>query len=285
MKQNILLSIQYDGTNFSGWQRQPGIRTVQGTIEDIIGVVINQEVSIRGVSRTDAGVHAHQQMAQFCAELKIPIDKFAFVLNNALAKNSGRHGLMPDIFITAAQQVPLAFDVRGAVVGKKYSYFLETGPMREITLRNSRYFVDEYLCVDKMRIAAEALTGMHDFSSFKAAGGDPEQNPNKTIYGIKIFCTESGENKFRNQSIRMDFYGDSFLYKQVRIMSGTLIDVGMGKIPEDSIESILNAKERQLAGHTAPPQGLILEKMFFDKDTLVDESKNNFMPNACSDNC
>lgn len=283
MEQNILLSIQYDGTNFSGWQRQPGIRTVQGTIEDIIGVVINQEVSIRGVSRTDSGVHAHQQMAQFCAELKIPIDKFAFVLNNALAKNSGRQGLIPDIFITAAQQVPLAFDVRGAVVGKKYSYFIETGPIREITLRNSRYFVDEPLCVDKMRVAAKELTGMHDFSSFKAAGGEPEQNPNKTIHGIRVACAESGKNNV-HQSIRLDFYGDSFLYKQVRIMSGTLIDVGMGKISENSISKILNAKDRQLAGHTAPPQGLILEKMYFDKDALMDESRNGVKLNSSRDN-
>lgn len=270
MEQNILLSIQYDGTNFSGWQRQPGIRTVQGTIEDVIGAVLNQDIKIRGVSRTDSGVHAHQQMAQFCADIKIPIEKIAFVLNNALAKNSGRHGLMPDIFITAAQQVPLNFDVRGAVAGKKYSYFIETGPIREITLRNSRYFVDDHLCVDKMRIAARELTGMHDFSSFKAAGGDPKQNPNKTIYGIRVVCAESDKNN-AHQSIRFDFYGDSFLYKQVRIMSGTLIDVGMGKISENSISRILNAKDRQLAGHTAPPQGLFLEKMYFDKDALKEE--------------
>lgn len=283
MEQNILLSIQYDGTNFSGWQRQPGIRTVQGTIEDVIRAVLNQEVHIRGVSRTDSGVHAHQQMAQFCAEVKIPIEKLAFVLNNALAKNSGRNGLMPDIFITAAQQVPMSFDVRGAVVGKQYSYFIENGPIREITLRNSRYFVDEYLCVDKMRMAARELTGMHDFSSFKAAGGDPEQNPNKKIYGIRVVSAESGKNN-THQSIRLDFYGDSFLYKQVRIMSGTLIDVGMGKISENSISRILNVKNRQLAGHTAPPQGLFLEKMYFDKDALMDESRNGVKLSESRDN-
>lgn len=282
MEQNILLSIQYDGTNFSGWQRQPEIRTVQGTIEDVIGIVLNKEISIRGVSRTDAGVHAHQQMAQFRAEVKIPIEKFALVLNNALSKNSGRQGLMPDIFITAAQLVPPSFDVRGAVVGKKYSYFVETGHMREITLRNSRYFIDEYLCVDKMRKAAKELTGTHDFSSFKAAGGDPEQNPNKTIYGIGISCTSSGGNKSSQQSIRMDFYGDSFLYKQVRIMSGTLLDVGLGKIPEDYIPMILDSKNRQLAGQTAPPQGLILEKMFFDKNTLIGESRKELAVNVGS---
>ena len=283
MKQNILLSIQYDGTNFSGWQRQPGVRTVQGTIEDVIGVVLNQEVHIRGVSRTDSGVHAHQQMAQFCAEVKIPIEKLPFVLNNALAKNSGRQGLIPDIFITAAQKVPLSFDIRGAVVGKKYSYFIETGSIREITLRNSRYFVDEYLCVDKMKIAARILTGMHDFSSFKAAGGDSEQNPNKTIYGIGVACDESGKNS-AHQSIRIDFYGDSFLYKQVRIMSGTLIDVSMGKISENRISRILNEKDRQLAGHTAPPQGLFLEKMYFDKDALMDESRNGVKLGESRDN-
>ena len=116
MKQNILLSIQYDGTNFSGWQRQPDIRTVQGTVEEILGIVLKQEISIRGVSRTDAGVHAHQQMAQFSAALKIPIEKLALVLNNAFAKSTERQGLMPDIFITAAQKVPMSFDVRGTVV-------------------------------------------------------------------------------------------------------------------------------------------------------------------------
>ena len=277
MEQNILLSIQYDGTNFSGWQRQPGIRTVQGTIEELLSIVLKQEISIRGVSRTDAGVHAHQQMAQFSAELKIPIEKLALVLNNAFAKATERQGLMPDIFITAAQRVPMTFDVRGAVVGKKYSYFVETGGMREITLRNSRYFVDEYLCVDKMKRAAQELTGRHDFSSFKAAGGDPEQNPNKTMYGITVFCDENEDVKSPKQRIRIDFYGDSFLYKQVRIMAGTLIDVGRGKLDESDMPRILNGRDRQLAGQTAPPQGLILEKMFFDKDALAVESRNGLL--------
>lgn len=277
MEQNILLSIQYDGTNFSGWQRQPGMRTVQGTVEKILGVVLKQEVAIRGVSRTDAGVHAHQQMAQFCADVKIPIEKFALVLNNAIAKVAGKQGLMPDIYITAAQNVPMTFDIRGAVVGKMYSYFVETGPTREIILRNSRYFVDEYLCADKMRIAAKELTGTHDFSSFKAAGGDPKQNPNKTIHGIAISCVESRELHPYKQKIRFDFYGDSFLYKQVRIMSGTLIDVGMGKIPANEISGILKGKDRQLAGHTAPPQGLILEKMFFDNETIKNECENKLL--------
>lgn len=277
MEQNILLSIQYDGTNFSGWQRQPGIRTVQGTIEEILSAVLKQEISIRGVSRTDAGVHAHQQMAQFSAELKIPIEKLALVLNNAFAKNTERQGLMPDIFITAAQKVPMTFDVRGAVVGKKYSYFVETGGMGEITLRNSRYFVEEYLCVDKMKRAAKELTGRHDFSSFKAAGGDPDQNPNKTMYGIAVFCDENEDVKPPKQRIRMDFYGDSFLYKQVRIMAGTLIDVGRGKLDESDMPRILNGRDRQLAGQTAPPQGLILEKMFFDKDALAVESRNGLL--------
>lgn len=277
MKQNILLSIQYDGTNFSGWQRQPDIRTVQGTVEEILGIVLKQEISIRGVSRTDAGVHAHQQMAQFSAALKIPIEKLALVLNNAFAKSTERQGLMPDIFITAAQKVPMSFDVRGAVVGKKYSYFVDAGAMREITLRNSRYFVDEYLCVEKMRRTAKELTGTHDFSSFKAAGGDPEQNPNKTMYRIAVFCDENEDKNLHQQRIRMDFYGDGFLYKQVRIMAGTLIDVGSGKIDEGDVSKILNARDRQLAGHTAPPQGLILEKMYFDKDTILDESRQGLL--------
>ena len=275
MQQNILMSIEYDGTNFYGWQRQPGLRTVQGTLEKVIGSVLGSEISLRGVSRTDAGVHAHGQMAQFRGELRIPIDRLKKVINNALAKDLGKTGIIPDINIKDLREVDLDFDVRKEVGGKKYSYFVETGPEREITIRNARYFVDESLDLNKMKMAAKMLEGKHDFSAFKSAGGDPNQDPNKTIYAIRIAASEKNgameQVRIREaardcQRLRFDFYGDSFMYNQVRIMVGTLVDVGRGKICPSSIPEILEGKDRQRAGHTAPPQGLFLERIYLNEE-------------------
>ncbi len=275
MQQNILMSIEYDGTGFYGWQRQPNLRTVQGTLEKVISSVLGREISLRGVSRTDAGVHAHGQMAQFRTELRIPTDRLKKVINNALAKDLGKTGIIPDINIKDLKEVDLDFDVRKEVVGKRYSYFVETGGKREITLRNARYFVDEVLDLNKMKMAAEMLEGKHDFSAFKSAGGDPNQDPNKTIYGIRISASENKgimgqagltETERGCQRLRLDFYGDSFMYNQARIMVGTLVDVGRGKISPGSISEILEGRDRQRAGHTAPPQGLFLERIYLNDE-------------------
>lgn len=275
MQQNILMSIEYDGTNFYGWQRQSELRTVQGTLERVIGSVIGRDITLRGVSRTDAGVHAHCQMAQFRTDLLIPVDRLKKVINNALAKEVGKTGIIPDINISELREVDLDFDVRKAARGKKYSYFVETGSAREITHRNTRYFVDEILDVKKMKSAGTMLEGKYDFSAFKAAGGDPNQDPNKTIYRVEIFAHGKGEGQGNyaslepdtaSQTLRFDFYGDSFMYNQVRIMVGTLVDVGRGRIPADSITQILEGRDRQKAGHTAPPQGLFLERIYLNDE-------------------
>ncbi len=275
MQRNILISIEYDGTNFHGWQRQPEQRTVQGTLEKVISSVLGKNVSIRGVSRTDARVHAHCQMAQFRTELLIPLNRLKTVINNALAKEIGQTGIIPDINIKELKAVNFDFDIKKEVGGKKYSYFVETGSERDITHRNTRYFVDDILDIAQMRTAARALEGCHDFSAFKSAGGDPDQDPNKTIYSIDITAygengtaeeAKSAESVVISQKLRFDFYGDSFMYNQVRIMVGTLIDVGRGRIGAGSLYDILEGKDRQKAGHTAPPQGLFLEKIYLNEE-------------------
>ncbi|XVG96182.1 tRNA pseudouridine(38-40) synthase TruA [Eubacteriales bacterium KG127] len=276
---NILIVIEYDGSGFSGWQRQPNVRTVQGTLEKVISAITSEEINLRGVSRTDAGVHAHHQMAQFKCNIKIPTTKIAEVINNALAKEMGLTMRAPDIRVKSAMEVPGDFDVRKAVFGKKYSYYLCCSNAAEITLRNCRYFVDEEINFDAIRQASKLMIGKKDFSSFRAAGGDSNQDPNKTIFSIEVNEVSSKGDKYAKSTklndwtARIDFYGDSFMYNQVRIMVGTLLDVGRGRITVESISSIIEAGDRSKAGHTAPAQGLFLEEMYFSKDEIEKATK------------
>lgn len=277
---NILIVIEYDGSEFSGWQRQPNTRTVQGTLEKVISAITGEEISLRGVSRTDAGVHAHHQMAQFKGNIRIPTTKLSKVINNALTKEMGLTLRAPDIRVKSAMEVPESFDVRKAVSGKKYSYYLCSSNSSEITLRNCRYFVDEELDLDSMKEATKLMIGKKDFSSFKSSGGDPNQDPNKTIFKVELKELSSTDNKYgkttktNEWTIRIDFYGDSFMYNQVRIMVGTLVDVGRGRIAVENISKIIAARDRSKAGHTAPAQGLFLEEMYFSKDEIEDAAKS-----------
>lgn len=252
---NVLLTIAYDGTNFSGWQKQPDQRTVQGELEKALSTLCNTEITINGTGRTDAGVHAWGQCASFRAEFGIPVERIKDALNDLLG--TGRKAIVPkDILIKEASLVPEDFHARFSARAKTYVYRIRNQVETDIFQRDYCFQVREPLDHELMRKGAELLEGTHDYKSFQASGGEEKET---TIRTIKSIVIQEEENR-----LGIHVTGDGFLYNMVRIIVGTLVEVGKGKIPPEEIVNILDGKDRQLAGPTAPAQGLYLAKVYFD---------------------
>lgn len=271
MEKNVLLKIAYDGSGFHGWQRQPDRRTVQGHLEQTMSRLFNREIILNGTSRTDAGVHALGQRASFKAELGIPTEKIAMVVNNALCaregseSSRGRYAKSP-VRILEACEVPPEFHARFDCRGKEYIYRMRDGlgaesfenDMSLVFERNYVYHVKELLDVEAMNKAAGTLVGTHDFKSFEASGGNPRETTVRTIFSATAARTKDGG---RNIEVRIK--GDGFLYNMVRIITGTLVEIGQGRRDACEMEEILNAADRTEAGHTAPPGGLYLSEIYY----------------------
>lgn len=251
---NVLLTIEYDGTNFCGWQRQPAKRTVQGELEKVLSELCCMEVSLNGTSRTDAGVHALGQRASFKGDFAIPLAQIARAANNLLA--AGNRHKTGDVRIKEVREMPLDFHARFDAKGKTYLYKLATGEAPSVFARNYSYFIKNSLDVALMRAAAAHIVGKQDFKCFEAAGGNPRETTVRTITALEVIETDGG--------ITLAVTGDGFLYNMVRIITGTLVDVGSGRIKPDAIPDIIASRDRRNAGHTAPPQGLYLAEVFFD---------------------
>ena len=232
MEKNILLTVEYDGTDFFGWQRQPDVRTVQGEIEKVLSVICARKIEINGVSRTDAGVHALDQKATFSADFAIPVEKIAEVANNLLGGGKKPARQPSDVRIISAEEVPADFHARFSSVGKTYRYLINNSPEPDIFMRN-----------------------------FQAAGGNERETTVRTVYDLSIYGSAG-------DYITMEITGDGFLYNMVRIIAGTLVDAGLGKIPAASLKDILEAKDRTKAGHTAPARGLYLAKVYYDREEM-----------------
>lgn len=273
---NVLLTIAYDGTGFCGWQEQPGQRSVQGEVERVLSAVCAQPIRISGTSRTDAGVHAYGQRASFRAEFSIPTEKIPMVANGIFASNaSGKsRKASGDVAILAAEEVADSFHARFDAIGKKYIYRISNSPRPDPFRRNYCYQVGKPLNLDAMNQAAAHLAGTRDFKSFQAAGGRELETTVRTVYGARI----SGPGKVNHddnpsepeKDVVFEIIGDGFLYNMVRIIAGTLTDVGWGKLDPDELPMIVESRDRTLAGHTAPPQGLYLAEVFYEKEKLED---------------
>lgn len=271
---NILLTIEYDGTEFCGWQKQPDQRSVQGEVESVLSKVCAQPIQINGTSRTDAGVHAYGQRANFQAEFSIPTEKIPLVANGMFAaaateKGKGRK-TAGDIVILKAEEVSGDFHARFQAIGKKYIYKIKNSPSPDPFQRNYCYQIGKTLDMDAMVRAAEHLVGTHDFKCFQAAGGKELESTVRTIYGAKFIKPYAGIGQ---EDIQLEITGDGFLYNMVRIITGTLVDIGLGKKYPDDLIKIIGSKNRQLAGHTAPPQGLYLQEVFYEKERLLEAVK------------
>ena len=252
-EKNILLTIQYDGAGFCGWQRQPGKRSAQGEIEGALSLVCGCEVKVNGASRTDAGVHACGQRASFSGVFGIPTERIIYPVNNIL--NGGKNSI-GDIKITAVEEKSKGFHARFDAKGKKYIYRISNGKEADIFKRNYEYHVAKPLDINLMKEAADMIAGTRDFKCFQAAGGEEMKSTVRTVFDIKIEAVPP-------HHIKMEVKGDSFLYNMVRIMAGTLVEAGLGKTCPGAIPGIIESKDRQNAGHTAPPQGLYLAEVYY----------------------
>ncbi|MBM6616169.1 tRNA pseudouridine(38-40) synthase TruA [Bacillus suaedaesalsae] len=246
--QRIKMIISYDGSAFFGYQVQPNQRTVQSEIEGALkNMHKGSDIRIYASGRTDAGVHAVGQVIHFDSPYKIPASKWKIALNSLLPN---------DIAIGHAQVVTNDFHARFDVKKKEYRYKIETNQDRDVFTRNYLYHFPYTLDYLSIKEAIKYLVGTHDFTSFCSAKTEVEDKV-RTIYEIEFFEDKNGELIFR-------FVGDGFLYNMIRIMVGTLLEVGQGMKKPIEILEILEAKNRQKAGKTVPGTGLYLWKVYYD---------------------
>jgi tRNA pseudouridine38-40 synthase len=243
---NLKLTLSYDGTDFYGWQTQPGFRTVQETLEEAYRKVTGEEVRLNVSGRTDAGVHALGQVVNFFTLSQHP----APVLRRAVNAN-----LPEDVQVREAVDVPEAFDANLDALGKRYRYVIQDGPLPNLFMRRYCCHSKAHLDRDAMSRAARVLVGWHDFSSFETSGA-PRMSSVRTITHLAI--NRVGE------WIWIDVEADGFLYNMVRAIAGTLINVGRGYWPEERVAEIIRAEDRAQAGPTAPAQGLFLMRVRYD---------------------
>lgn len=242
---NIKLLIEYDGTNYAGWQRQNNIMTIQEKIETAIGEITGEKTQITGSSRTDAGVHAKGYTGNFYTNSKISVEKFTGAINSKLPL---------DIVILHSYEVPLEFHSRYNSIGKMYSYSILNRYEGVAVGRNYIYHHKAVLDVMAMKEAAEYFIGTHDFSAFKNVGSSVKTSE-RTITRLDIIKEED--------IIKLYIAADGFLYNMVRIIVGALVRVGEGKIKPSEIKDIILSKERAKAGKSVPPGGLCLEEVFY----------------------
>ena len=238
---NIKLVIEYDGKDFNGWQKQPNKLNIQGEIERAIKEVTKEDdIELNASGRTDAGVHALGQVANFKTNSNIPVEKIPIAINNKVKKS---------IVIKSAEEVEERFHSRYNCKKKTYRYIINNSEYGSAIYRNQEYHVPQKLDVEAMRRAIKFFEGEHDFKGFKASGTSSKNSVRK------IFNAEIEKHDDR---IYIELTGSGFLYNMVRIISGTLVDVGLGKILPEEIPEIINSGDRQMAGKTLPPQGLYL---------------------------
>ena len=237
---NIKLKIEYDGKDFNGWQKQPTKLNIQGEIERAIEIITGEQVELIASGRTDAGVHALGQVANFKTNSNLPIEKFAVAINSKLKKS---------IRIQSAEEVDERFHSRYNCKEKTYRYIINNSDQGTAIYRNLEYYVPIKLNVKEMKKAVKHFEGEHDFKGFKASGTSSKSSVRK------IYKTEIREE---NNRIIIELTGNGFLYNMVRIIVGTLVDVGLGKIKQEEIPEIIKSKDRTRAGKTLPPYGLYL---------------------------
>ena len=249
---HIRLVVEYDGTGLCGWQRQANGPTVQGHLEDALARLLAHEVSVVGASRTDAGVHASGQVASFRTERAIPLHGVRRGLNSMLP---------PAIAIAEAAEAPDDFHPRFSATGKHYRYLLLTRADRSPRWRARAWHRQGPLDLAAMRDAAAPLIGEHDFAAFRAAGCTAL----RTVRRIEqIEISELPDERWGDPLVAIDVHGNAFLRNMVRIVVGTLVEVGRGVRPAGQVAEILASKDRTQAGLTAPAHGLELVSVRYD---------------------
>jgi tRNA pseudouridine38-40 synthase len=242
----IKIIVEYNGSGYHGWQVQQNAHTVQAEIENAILAITGEKVRITGAGRTDAGVHAYGQTAHFDTKSTIPADKFQYALNAVLPK---------DIAVISSENAEPEFHARYSATSKTYQYKIINRRVRSPLAENMAWHIPEPLDFDQMAAAALLFIGTHDFSSF-CSSGHSLSNFTRTITASKW----SREDGYLVYTI----CGSGFLYKMVRIIVGTMVEIGLRKRSPDTVPELLTNKEREKAGITAPPFGLYLVSVDYD---------------------
>lgn len=268
-----MLTVAFDGTNYSGWQIQPNKETIEGVLNRELSRLLNEEIKVVGASRTDSGVHAEGAVCVFDTESKIPGDKFSYAINQKLPE---------DIRIRNSKEVDITFHPRRVNSRKTYRYRIRHDEFPNPLDARYSYHVYTKLDIEAMRRACEFIKGKHDFKSFCSVHTDVDTTV-RTVYDVHIDVTpdkkllqmsglmksagesgamrsggESAAGRIRPEIIDIYVTGNGFLYNMVRIIAGTLIEVGQGKIKPEEIPAIIEACDREKAGPTAPAKGLTL---------------------------
>ena len=269
----IMLTVAFDGTNYSGWQIQPNKETIEGVLNRELSRLLNEEIKVVGASRTDSGVHAEGAVCVFDTESKIPGDKFSYAINQTLPE---------DIRIRNSKEVDITFHPRRVNSRKTYRYRIRHDEFPNPLDARYSYHVYTKLDIEAMRRACEFIKGKHDFKSFCSVHTDVDTTV-RTVYDVHIDVTpdkkllqmsglmksagesgamrsggESAAGRIRPEIIDIYVTGNGFLYNMVRIIAGTLIEVGQGKTKPEEIPAIIEACDREKAGPTAPAKGLTL---------------------------
>lgn len=246
----IQLIVEYDGTNYAGWQRQENALAVQQVLEEELSKLTRERVVLHGASRTDAGVHAMGQSAHFDTNCSIPAEKFSFAVNTMLP---------PDVRVRLSRQVPESFHARFSTKGKRYRYLYQVSPHSSPLNRLTHAHIIYPLDTEKMAEEARSLLGTHDFAAFAASGSVVKD----TVRRIdRVELNRDGEE------LKLVVEGNGFLYNMVRIIAGTLVGVGCGKIEPGAFRRAIESGNRLDLGVTAPANGLTLMEVFYDPEDL-----------------
>ena len=242
---NYRMEIQYDGTRYHGWQRLDKFETVQGKIEDVLSRLFEHKIEIQGAGRTDAGVHAKGQVANFKVNCEKNEKEILEYLNKYLPE---------DIAVTKISTQDERFHSRLLTKGKVYRYRILNSEIPDVFNRKYVYQISEELNIDEMEKATQFFVGKHNFKAF-CSNKHLKKSAVREIYSIDI--------EKQNNEILITFYGNGFLYNMVRIITGTLIEIGLGKRKAEEIPDIISSQNREMAGETAPARGLCLMKVMY----------------------
>lgn len=253
----ILLTIEYFGKNYAGWQRQKNAISVQQVLEEKLSVILQSPIVLSASGRTDSGVHALGQKAHFDYDGNFPVEKIAFAVNTTLPE---------DVRVLSAIKVHDDFHAQYSAKRKTYVYKAYVSRTLH-PLKNYHFARIPYDNVDfeKMKRACNDLLGTHDFSGFSSTGSGIKTTV-RTVYSATL--TKDGED------ITLEITGNGFLYNMVRIIAGTLAYIGAGLLPEDSVKKVLATKNRKLAGKTFPPQGLYLKEVVYENSSEIETEEN-----------
>lgn len=248
-QRNFKLILEYDGSNYHGWQKQAGVLTVQEVVESCLGIMLNQKVTVRASGRTDAGVHALGQVVNFYAQTRL----------NPIDFQKGLNSLLPDdVVVKGAEEVDHSFHARFSALKKIYCYRILNRETPSALLRKYAWHVPYFLDLDEIRRGLGYIRGEHDFSAFMASKSS-----------VKSFVRHMYEAFLQveeDDHLFLFFKANGFLRHMVRIIVGTLIEVGMGKIHSTDIPKIFESRDRSKAGITAPAHGLYLVRVIYDND-------------------